>query len=116
MAPFYITSSSQQGNVLSLTGTTALPGAAVGAEHFFEVKVEKLQPKDPIPLHELISDEGNFAVYARSFLWRVDVSLESRSSAVSHPNPVPSDQFRYHEYGLPPVVYAHITGALTASL
>lgn len=113
MILFYVTSSSWQGDVFSLTGVCH------PLTTLFEIEVEKTQPKDPIPLQELVSHEGDFAVYDGEFLWRVRVSMEFSDSATDHPPPphsVPDNEFSYHEHGLPAVVYAHITGALAAWL
>ena len=93
-------------------------------KNIFEVRIEKSKPRWRIPLRNLASNEGNLAVYDGKFLWRIDVDMDAEDFLAGEADSfqerfskaLPDHQFPYHEHGLPPIVFAQITGASVASL
>lgn len=83
----------------------------------FEIAARKYIPKGPVDFDNEKWNEGTFLTWDGSDLWHIEATLSTpEPSTPSRQQMIPDDEFRYDEFGLSPIVFSQITGAIVANL
>ena len=83
----------------------------------FEVLAGQYVLKGPVDFDNEEWDEGSFLVWDGNELWQIKTTLSTTDSSTEYEMEViPDDEFHYHEFGLSPIVFSQITGAIVANL
>jgi len=106
---FWISTVSETDGTVQLTGLNR-------AQHHFTVRVKEYEKTGPSDFDDQIWDEGSFLAWDTNTLWQIEITLTIGNSVASSEGMTPDDEFRYDEYGLSPIVFSQITGAIVANL
>ena len=107
---FWIATVSVNDGILRMTGHNR-------EGNLFEISASRYIPNGPVDFDNEKWDEGSFLVWDGNELWHIEATLSLPASpAESDKDVISDDEFRYDEYGLSPIVFSQITGAIVANL
>ena len=107
---FWISSVAQTDNGICLSGLN-FKGER------FEVTLNKYLLTGPVDFDHEEWDEGSFLVWDGDDLWHIEITLtEKDSTPVPTFEMVSDTEFQYDSYGLSPIIFSQITGAIVANL
>ncbi len=83
----------------------------------FELTVRRYLLTGPVDFDRENWDEGSFLVWDGDDLWHVELTLTEPESTLIPTDDMISDvEFQYNSYGLSPIIFSQITGAIVANL